>query len=503
MKNFPHIISVFIFGFFLSVGLCSCGGSTTRYNPGPASVPSNLAVAGAGGGQVLLTWSKAYNADAYNVYYSTSSGFTPASGTKFATTKSTSVSVTGLSPSTTYYFLVTSVNAAGESPASGQVFAITPADNAPFAQTDLVQDSLGNNVIWNFNILVSGTNPGWMRGNISVDSQGNVTFNSFLDSSNNTTAPTGLFPMLTVNSAGQVMDVDVSNAKSTKFHGLMSSRRNMIIGTLSLEPASPMLIILQKHSPSVTFSLAGDIQGFGNTSGGARRFIYNQVSTGSAQEWEYAMGQIGSDARVQYSSLVAPSNPILPGSDHRDSKNTTKVSTLAIDPATGIVTETRGVNTALPAPSVFIPAGVMSDDKSVIVAVATDTSSGSNKYLLRIYQMINILPISGGVDPNPVFALSDLVGTYGIRNLQVGTSNLWATGAMTVDSSGSAVFSAFADSNGGSVSPAGISLGITTDGILSNSADTTFHGKLSYFKDMIVFTRTESAGNYSLSVGIK
>ncbi len=190
MKNFWKIASVFIFAAFISVFLCSCGGSPTRYNPGLPDSPSNLAVAGASGGQVLLTWPKAGNnsTGGYNVYFSTSSGFTPSTGTLFATTKSTSISVTGLSPSTTYYFLVTSVNTSGESAASNEVFATTPADNAPFAKTDLVQDSQGNPLTWNFNILVSGTSAGWMRGNVSVDANGNVQFNSFLDNSGNTTA---------------------------------------------------------------------------------------------------------------------------------------------------------------------------------------------------------------------------------------------------------------------------------------------------------------------------
>jgi hypothetical protein len=485
MKNFWKIVSVFIFATFLSVSLCSCGGSPTRYNPGPAATPSNLAVAGASGGQVLLTWPKADNAGGYNVYFSTSSGFTPSAGTLFATTKSTSISVTGLSPSTTYYFLVTSVNSSGETAASNEVFATTPADNTPFVQTDLVSDSQGNLLTWNFNILVSGTSAGWMRGNISVDANGDVTFNSFLDNSGGTTPPASLFPTLLVDSGGQVLDN--SSVKSAKFHGVMSTRRNMIVGTSSLDAASPMFIILQKHSPLVTFSDAGDIKGFGKTAGGSRRFAYNQISSGSTQEWEFAEGQIGQDMSIQYSTFTIPSGPTTPPGN--------KATTLSVN-SDGIVKETGGSGT--PQPSVLITAGNMSDDKSVIVTVATDNSGSSPKYILRIYQMENI--VSG--DPN-TFSLSDLTGTYGLQQLVVDTSTLWASGVMSVNSSGSAVFSAFTDSNGNSASPAGISMGITTDGILSNAADTTFNGKLSYFKDMLVFTRTESSGAYGLSIGLR
>ncbi len=287
-----------------------------------------------------------------------------------------------------------------------------------------------------------------------------------------------------IDSTGQILDN--SNANLANFHGVMSTRRNMIVGTSFLDATSPMLVILQKHNPLVTFTNAGDIQGFGNTAGGARRFVYNQISSGGAQEWEYAMGQIGQDRSLQYSLFTAPSGPVKPGN---------KATSLSVS-SDGIVTETAG--TANPKPKVLILSGNMTDDKSVIVAVATDNSGSSPKYVLRIYQMINIV----SSDTN-AFLLTDLIGTYALDQLVVGTSTLWESGAMSVDSSGSAVFSAFTDSNGNSVSPAGIGMGITTDGVLSNNADATFNGKLSYFKDMLVFTRTESSGSYSLSIGLK
>jgi len=446
-------------------------------------VPTGLAVTAVSGGRVSLGWPKAFNAAGYNVYFSTTPGFTIGAGTKFSTTKSTTATVTGLADNTTYYFKITSANTSGESGPSNEVFATTPAVGVPFEQTDLVS-SQGVNVSWYFNILVSGTGAGWMRGNLSVAEDGTVTINSFLDSKGETAPPAGLFPSLLLSSDGTI--VDNADPALVVFKGVMATDRDMVTGTASPDAGSQMLAVLQRRVPGTTFSNAGDLAGFGNTAGGARRFAYTQLSSGSLQEWEFAQGQAGQDRGVQYPTsglFVTSSNPVRPGA---------KATTLSID-ANGIVTEARG--TAIPQPDVVIPAGVMSDDKSVIVATATGTSG---KFVLRIYQMINIVPN----DTNS-FALTDLAGTYTINSLRVGASSSWAAGLMSVDPIGAAVFSAFIDSNGDTTSPGTIQLGIGTDGILTNAADTTFHGKLSYFKDMVMFTRTEPSGLYSLSIGLK
>ena len=443
--------------------------------------PTGLTVTAVSGGQVSLGWPKAFNAAGYNVYYSTSPGFTIGAATKFGTTTSTTATVTGLTDNTTYYFKITSANTSGESAPSNEVFATTPAVGTPFEQSDLVL-SQEVNVSWYFNILVTGTGAGWMRGNLSVALDGTVTINSFLDSNGGTTPPAGLFSVLLLNSEGQV--TDNADPGLVVFKGVMATNRNMVVGTSSPAAESRMIAILQRRVPGTTFSNAGDLAGFGNTSGGARRFAYTQVSSGSLQEWEFAQGQAGQDRAVQYATYLAPSNPAKPGN---------KATTLAID-ANGIVTETRG--TVTPQPDVVIPAGVMSDDKSVIVGTAT--SSGGTKFVLRIYQMVNIVPS----DTNS-FTLSDLTGTYAINSLSVGASSAWASGLMSVDPVGVAVFSAFIDSNGDTTPPAAIQLGLSTDGILTNAADTTFQGKLSYFKDMVMFTRTEPGGLYSLSIGLK
>lgn len=484
-------VSIFFLAGFLCFALISCGGSVTRFDPGLPGTPSELSVTSVSGGRVSLGWPAAFNAAGYNVYFSTAPGFAIDAATKFGTTTSTTATVTGLADNTTYYFKITAANTSGESGPSNEVFATTPVVGTPFEQANLVT-SQEVAVSWYFNILVSGTGAGWMRGNLSVAADGTVSINEFLDNNGGATPPAGLFPVLLLSSEGQV--TDNADPSLVAFRGVMATNRNMIAGTLSSADGSRMIAVLQRRVQGTTFSNA-DIVGFGNTSGGPRRFVYNQVSSGPLQEWEYAEGQVGQNRTVQYQSpnlFIAPSNPPRPGA---------QATTFSVN-ANGIVTETRGI--ATPQPDVAIQAGVMSDDRSVIVATETGLSG---KFVLRIYQLINIIQS----DANSL-TLSDLEGTYRINALHVGTPPLWRTGLMSVDPLGAAVFSASLDSNGSTASPATVQLAISTvvdptrpamSGILSTAADSTFHGKLSYFKDMTVFTRTEASGLSSLFIGLK
>ena len=90
----------------------------------PPTNPSGI-VASGGDSQVTVSWTAVSGASSYNIYYRTSSGVTAANGTKFANAVSPQA-VTGLTNSTTYFFVVTAVNAGGESGVSSEKSA-TPS----------------------------------------------------------------------------------------------------------------------------------------------------------------------------------------------------------------------------------------------------------------------------------------------------------------------------------------------------------------------------------------
>jgi N-acetylneuraminic acid mutarotase len=94
--------------------------------------PTKLTATPASSTQINLAWTASpTNGVTYNVYSSTTSGFTPSAANRIASgLTAVSYSNTGLSASTTHYYVVTAQDSAGESAASNQVSATTPAGPA-------------------------------------------------------------------------------------------------------------------------------------------------------------------------------------------------------------------------------------------------------------------------------------------------------------------------------------------------------------------------------------
>ncbi len=104
------------------------------------STPTALGATAVSSSQINLSWTASTAGTGcsitYNVYRSTTSGFTAGSGNQVATgVTTTTYSNTGLTASTTYYYLVEGVDAAGSSAASNQASATTQAQTCAAAPT--------------------------------------------------------------------------------------------------------------------------------------------------------------------------------------------------------------------------------------------------------------------------------------------------------------------------------------------------------------------------------
>lgn len=92
----------------------------------PPAAPTGVsAIAGIPAGEIDISWSPSAGATSYNIYWSTSPGVTIATGTQIASVTSP-YAHTGLTTSTTYYYVVTAVRSAAESSESTEVSATAP-----------------------------------------------------------------------------------------------------------------------------------------------------------------------------------------------------------------------------------------------------------------------------------------------------------------------------------------------------------------------------------------
>ncbi len=130
--KFGQIIVQFIYGgadqpFISGIEAVQSGSPACSAIP---SAPGGLTATASSSSAIGLSWTGVTppancTISSYNVYRSTTSGFTPGSGNLVASTAGTTYSNTGLAASTTYYYVVEAVDAEGSSGPSGQQSATT------------------------------------------------------------------------------------------------------------------------------------------------------------------------------------------------------------------------------------------------------------------------------------------------------------------------------------------------------------------------------------------
>lgn len=111
-----------------SIGAYSTGSANGTGNGNSAPPPAPTASASAASVSTInVTWTASPGAWSYSVYRSTTSGFTPSTSNLIAEgVQGSPFPDTGLTHSTTYYYVVEAVNGAGSSGASNQASATTP-----------------------------------------------------------------------------------------------------------------------------------------------------------------------------------------------------------------------------------------------------------------------------------------------------------------------------------------------------------------------------------------
>jgi hypothetical protein len=101
----------------------------------------------------------------------------------------------------------------------------------------------------------------------------------------------------------------------------------------------------------------------------------------------------------------------------------------------------------------------------------------------------------------PSGALS--AGTYVAHLLGIGSQFGWSYFTSTVASGGGMTFSGFNTSNGSFAAPATTSGTISSSGVVTIAAISSYHGQMSYDGKFIVGTQTLASGVYALQIDTK
>jgi fibronectin type 3 domain-containing protein len=233
--KYGQIIAQFIYGgadqpFINGIELVQSGSPTCTTIPPD---PTGLTATASSSSVIGLSWTAVTppancSISSYNVYRSTTSGFTPSSNNLAASgVTSTKYSDTGLAASTTYYYMVEAVDAAGASGPSGQASGTTEsgsggscsaAPSAPTGVTATASSSSAIGLSWTAvtpptNCTISSysvygsTSSGFTPGSGNLIASG-VTSTSYSD--------TGLSASTTYYYVVEAVDADGSSAPSTQ-----------------------------------------------------------------------------------------------------------------------------------------------------------------------------------------------------------------------------------------------------------------------------------------------
>jgi len=117
------------------------------------SAPTGLSATASSSSVIGLSWTAVTppancSIESYNIYASTSSGFAPSSSNLVGSVSGTTYSSTGLTASTTYYYIVKAVDAEGSSGSSTQVSATTSGSGSG-SGTEIVAINSGGSAVSN------------------------------------------------------------------------------------------------------------------------------------------------------------------------------------------------------------------------------------------------------------------------------------------------------------------------------------------------------------------
>lgn len=193
---------------------------------------------------------------------------------------------------------------------------------------------------------------------------------------------------------------------------------------------------------------------------------FSGLQIGLSEGWQRGATTIDSTGSLTFDSILnsagSTTAPAAPGAIK-----------LAID--------TKGIVSLAEAPTLR---GIMSSSKDIVIQTQSfgPTNTGSQ---FIVFQK-NV--------PGVAFSNSDLIGSWNFSGMQIGLSEGWQRGSLTIDGTGSVTFNSILNSAGSTtppdVPPGGLKFTFDSNGNVSLADFPTLRGIMSSNKDLIVQTQT-------------
>ncbi|MHC5039109.1 MAG: hypothetical protein ACYTHM_17510 [Planctomycetota bacterium] len=311
---------------------------------------------------------------------------------------------------------------------------------------------------WSFHVLTAGGASGWSgwtRGTSQIDANGDVTFQSIMDSDGGSSPPTGL--TVSMDAAGVV-----SLLGDSSYHGQMSLDKDLIVVTMNDGGGGYSLNVSARTGGSFAMSdLAGTWAYYALAEGGASGW----------RGWYRGTSQIDSAGNVTILSCL-----------NSDGGTTSPGSATVLLSADGTVTMVGN-------PTYH---GTMSMDKNSIFVTMDDGGGG---YTLSL-----------SVRTGGTFALADAGGSWSSHSLVTGGAaewTGWTRGVSQVDGNGTVTPVSYLDSDGGTTGPTGATMTLAADGTVGWVGDASYQGTMSLDKNLIILNKDDGGGGETLGVSLR
>ncbi|QRN55656.1 discoidin domain-containing protein [Dyella caseinilytica] len=398
----------------------------------PINSPSGLTATSVSASQINLNWTASSAAGVvYDVFRSTTSGFTPSSANQIATATGISYSDTGLAVNTTYYYVVEASNTAGTSAPTPQASASTMA--IPLAPTNLTATAASSTVV-NLSWTASATS----GVTYTVLRNGTAVANGLTGTS---CSDTGLTASTTYSYVVEAVDVaGTSLASNTAITTTSASGSGTVTApVITTAPASQTVTIGRTAAFSVVASggsLSYQWYKNGTAIAGATSASYatpGTTASDNASSFTVTVTNSAGSATSSAATLsvnLSPSYTVVPGVIVTDLNNNTNgawtddqiyVEILGNDPTTGVLSWVNYNGT-------ITPANVADNTASnALVAPNGQTYPNYAFTLAQANHQLNLPPLTAGriyVSEGSPLYMSIVAGANGGSNGYAGPNPL-------------------------------------------------------------------------------